>query len=287
VDRPQRNIIMKRNLLVLVLGVLACSGETLDVGEDDSPVVGSGGTGGGDSARQQAAVAELPDWSSVGACPTTGEDAPQFVGTWDGATEDYDLKPITKVKMVIVKATTDGVCGTISWGTDSPPPTPLTDPAQTGQAWGFGGASGFPVAGLTYTISSGVARDRTLRVDAPASEPWQDFCAMQEEFHYYPHAYAYSCMEPYSELSIPLSVPGSGADGDECTLRTSHGNVVLPLKQCAGCDTLGFCACNASACAADPEKAFSFDLTLDRTLDGVDLLTESAGYQNLRLERVP
>jgi hypothetical protein len=45
--------------------------------------------------------------------------------------------------------------------------------------------------------------------------------------------------------------------------------------------------CNASACAADPQNVFSLEITLDRTLDGVDLLTANTGSTNLRLERVP
>jgi hypothetical protein len=273
---------MKRTSLVLVLSVLACSGEALDVGEDGSPVLANGGTGG---SSAQEAVAELPDWSTVGACPTTGEEAPQFMGTWVGATEDFEFNPITAVRLTITTATTDGVCGTIAWGTDSPSPLPLTDPAQTGKEFGFGGAANFPVPGVTYRISRGVARDRTLRIAAPASEPWRDFCAAQGDLHYFPGIQRYSCMEPYQELSGPSAYPGMGANGDSCTLSTSHGDVVLPLKQCTGCDWPSLCVCNAEACAADPQKTFDFELMLE----GVDVLTASpsGAAQNLRLERAP
>jgi hypothetical protein len=276
---------MKRTSLVLVLSVLACSGEALDVGEDDSPVLATGGTGG---SSAQEAVAELPDWSTVGACPTTGEEAPQFMGTWEGATEDYEFNPITKVRMVITRATTDGVCGTIAWGTDTPAPLPLTDPAQTGGEFGVGGAANFPVPGLIYTISRGVARDRTLRVAAPATEPWRDFCAMQEDIYYVANK-GYSCVEPYSTMEFSTDPTGVRANGDSCTLQTSHGNVTFPLKQCAACAWPLQCVCNAEACAADPQKTFDFDLTLDRTLDGVDVLTAapSGPVQNLRFERAP
>jgi hypothetical protein len=280
---------MKRTSLVLVLSVLACSGEALDVGEDGAPVLGGGGTGGGTSAQEAAAVAELPDWSTVGACPTTGEAAPQFTGTWVGATEDFEFNPITAVRMTITKATTDGVCGTIAWGSDSPPQLPLTDPAQTGRDFGIGGAANSPTPGVTYRISAGGARDWTLRVRAPVSEPFRALCASQEDLYYFPKMQGYSCVEPYSTISYPTAHPGMGADGDTCTLHTSHGAVVLPLKQCTACTWWPRCKCNADTCEADPNMEFSLDFTLDRTFDGVDVLTASpsGAAQNLRLERAP
>jgi hypothetical protein len=280
---------MKRTSLVLALVLLACSGEALDVGEDDSPVMASGGTGGG-SAQEPPAMLDLPDWSSLGACPTTGEEAPHFAGTWEGAIDDQQLDPIAKIRMVITHATTDGVCGTISWGTDSPPPLPVTDPAQTGQVFGFGGGANFPVPGLTYTIIRGVARDRVLRVGASTAEAWRDFCAMQEDIRYFPTAQTYSCMPPYQNVAYPSGYPGETDEGDTCTLSTSHGIVVLPLKQCTACDPVGLCVCNAGACGANPDRGFGLDFTLDRSIDGVDLLvsgTDYGGIPNVRLERVP
>jgi len=273
---------MKKFSVALALSVIACVGEELDVGSD------TGGAGGAPSAaQQQAATLQLPSWATVGACPTTGEPAPQFVGTWEGAVEDFFLNPLTPLRLVVTQATSTGICGTLAWGTDSPPPLPLTDPAQTGREFGYGGGTGFPVEGLTYTIVMGAGRDETLRFSISDAEPWQGFCAMQDTFYYYPNLQSYTCLPPYVNLGI-------NQDSDVCTLypssTSSDGATTLPLKQCAGCDgPWGPCVCNAEACAANPQPSSEFALVLGSTLDGNDVLatnSELLGQQAIHLERV-
>jgi hypothetical protein len=270
---------MKKTSLALLTLLLACSGEALDVGGDQDPSPGSGGSGG---AQEAAAVRPLPSWTGVGTCPTTGDDAPQFVGTWEGALEDYDLNPITPLRLVITKATSDGVCGTLSWGTDSPAPIPLTEPEQKGEMWGIGGSTAALVEGLTYTISRGAARDTTLRFGAAAYEHWQGFCEMQTDPEYFPGAQAYLCMPQYTTIHFEIG-------DDECTLGLAGGgHQTLPIKQCAGCD-FNVCMCNAEACVADPERTNDFDLLLEQSIDGKDLLVSSMkelGLHAVHLERV-
>jgi hypothetical protein len=275
-----------RAAVTLVLLVAACGGEALDVGEDGSP------TGAEDSAGQDAAATrELPDWSNFGNCPTTGEEAPQFVGTWEGFVEDSLFNPITAVRLEIQAATDTGVCGKISWGTDTPAPPPLTDPAQNGRIFGAP-IYNQPalVEGLTYTLGPGAGRDRSLRISTPTTQMWRGYCAMQDELYYHPNLSAYSCIERYETMGFPRSgeeLSESFLPGGTCVLETTHGDVVLPVKRCVACSHM--CECNAETCEAKTYYGTSFDLELEQTLDGADVLV-SGTYplnQTLRLERVP
>jgi hypothetical protein len=275
---------MRKKTYILFLSLIACSGEALDVGEDENAA--SGGTGGtGGVAQEAAAVAPLPDWTPVGICPATGVDQPQFVGTWEGAVEDFYFNPITPLRLVITKATSNGICGNLSWDTAKTPPLPLTDPAQSGRDFGHGGGSGQPIPGLTYTLTQGAARDTDMHLLIAGYEHWQGFCEMQTELHYTPGVQAYTCLEPNNGMGF--SAPES-PDGDVCTVfSTRHGNVELPLKQCVGC-AFSICKCNAETCTANADPTFDLNLELDQTLDGEDILVTSGGSiggQSIRLER--
>lgn len=268
---------------ILTLSLFACSGAALDVGQDGLPSIGTGGTGG--TGGSSMSGAPIPDWTDVGACPTTGVDAPQFVGTWEGAVEDFDFQPVVPLRLVITQATSEGVCGKISWGTTTPPPLPLTHPEQSGAAYGFGGATGAPVPGLTYTIYDGAARDSTLRFEVPAFEHWQGFCEMQTNPLYNPRLDRYSCTEPYTQMTFERE--DDGGLGDTCVIHTSHGAVELPLKQC-NCESV--CECNAEGCAAIIEYPITFDLTLGRSASDEEILVSAQNplvVQSIRLTRVP
>lgn len=127
-------------VLVLPLALSACSGDALDVGQDSLTTIGTGGSGGtggsvdtagsGGTGGSSTTGAPLPDWTDLGECPTTGLDAPQFVGVWEGALEDLSLQPVVPLRLVITKATSDGVCGAVSWGTTTPPRFPSRIPSN-------------------------------------------------------------------------------------------------------------------------------------------------------------
>jgi hypothetical protein len=284
-------------ILVLPLALSACSGDALDVGQDSLTTIGTGGSSGtggsggtagrshtagsGGTAGSSTTGAPLPDWTDLGECPTTGLDAPQFIGTWEGAVEDLSLQPVVPLRLVITKATSDGVCGAVSWGTTTTPPLPLTDPEQSGAAYGFGGSTGAPVPGLDYTVHRGAARDSSLRFAVPAFEHWQAFCEAQSEPHHDPDSGGYTCTEPYTNMTY------AGEGSDTCAIATAQGSIVLPLKQC-NCELV--CACNGDGCAAIIDQPIDFDLALDRSSGGEDILVSGrtpSAIQSIRLTRVP
>jgi hypothetical protein len=281
---------MLKTTQLLALTLVACSGDALDVGQDVLPTVSGGtgasagtgaGTGGGGSSGTGS---PLPDWTDLGACPTTGVEAPELVGTWEGAVEDFNFDPVVPLRLVITQATSDGVCGQLSWDTAATVPLPLTDPAQSGSDYGLGGASNFPVPGLTYTIVRGTARDGVLRFEVPAFEHWRGFCEVQEP-HFSPSLRAYSCIEPYSRMTFSQNEDGN--PGDLCSIHTSQGWLDLPLKHC-GCEYT--CTCNAEGCTAILENSISFDLVLDRNAGGQDVLVSGEApmaVQSVRVARLP
>ena len=264
----------------LVLSLGACSGGGLDVGSDADNLnaVSSGGSGGTGS---EPADAPIPDWSTVGACPTTGVPQPAFVGTWEGAIEDFNLQPIVKLRLAVSAATTDGVCGTLTWAYDRTPPLPLTDPDQSGEAYGIGGGPGTILQdGTAYRLVAGAARDTTLHVSIDAYEAWQGYCEMQEDLHFDTGRNAWSCIEPFSVMHVDQG-------SDTCTLSTSHGSADYPIKQCAAC-AFSICSCNATACAANTGPTHDYDLALSAGSNGPVLSSGPlSANQAIHLERVP
>jgi len=263
---------MRRKLCVLALLLIACSGETLDVGNDTE---GAGSTTGAGGSGSTVSGPELPDWPSVESCPVTGESNPAYVGIWDGAVEDFFLNPLTRVRLEITRASLDGVCGSLTWGFGTDPPRPLTDPNESGTTYGQGGYPGTDLhEGVTYTILQGAAREDMLRIRISQAEVWRDFCEAQEQTYY--AGGGWQCIEPYSTMAIDH-------DASTCTISTPHGPVTHAIKVCSGCGFLA-CTCNSSGCTANPDFETSFDFSLEGG-NGDVLTVPWSAEQAIRLTR--
>jgi hypothetical protein len=299
-----------KKAIVLTLLLVGCSGEQLDVGDNGaSNNVESGGSGGAGATGGSGAGAtggtgavggaglggtggsaalpsgpELPDWSSVGACPD-GETLSAFVGTWEGALEDFFLNPLVPLRLTIDDATLDGACGTFTWGVGSPPPPSLTDPNNRGEEFSSGGQTGYGLRdGFTYTILDGAARDETLRVGVTEAEYADDYCASQEEVFYDSRSGQWQCIPPWQSMAWGPDTPG------DCTVYPVEGNSIsYDMKRCAACGGagIGFCSCNSTGCAAPATATQLFDFTLERSSTGDRLVMPwESGDRTITLMRV-
>lgn len=262
-------------LAVLLVG---CAGEKLDMGDD--PDAGTGGTTGADSdqGRSNSGTTNLPpsdplpQWTTEASCDTEPEFA-DLLGTWGGQIEDFYLKPVTKVRIVINGASSQKLCGSVIWGEGDAPPAP-TDPdglypsaeALRTNAPVLGLP---PVEGFAYAIDQGAVRDHSLRFSTQYSEPWKSWCELQTS---YPHYFDWGCVPYAKSYSFALDL-----DGD-CEMA---GQTFTSFKcqACGGTSLDSLCACNDAACTARDGKPNEFALTLSD--DRTELTGPAAGYQPL------
>jgi hypothetical protein len=245
--------------------LVACSGESLDIGHDvsnQSLAAGTGGGGGGSSGNKggtggsTVSPASAP-WPAQSGCATDPELA-GLVGTWDGDLEDFFLKPLEHVTLVINGASSDGICGSFTWGDKPafPPadnPDALYPPADNWQSFGWGGAANQmlpPVEGFPYTITDSGERLPTVRLGITQSEPWTSFCAIQ----------------------TPVR-DGAGWTCDHVCRDASDVNATTQFL-CGACDPLAgaICTCDPASCDVVRSSPQSFDLQLSKdgkTLTGV------------------
>jgi hypothetical protein len=274
---------MQRRIVSILLGFLAaaCGGSELDVGSDGS----SGGTGGTQSDPPPGQP--LPDWPALRDCAPGGEDSP-FVGTWDGAQEDFYFMPILRVRVVITSASEGRVCGHVMVGEDGSAPPPATDPKAEYPPGAdeefFGWLDGRvpPIDGVKYTILFGGARDEVLRFQATWAEAYEGYCMLQTP-HYGFRTERWQCLP---EQTGSLSLTNSR---QECAVTTSSGRLTTSITQCMGCVN-GLCQCNATGCTANASPQQGFSLTLAESSDGPVLTGEGFDYPygnlTLRLLRV-
>jgi hypothetical protein len=239
--------------------VFACSGENLDLGYDvskqvpgsDTSMSGTGGTGGTAGTPPGGST-----WPPQSGCVTDPSLA-ALIGTWDGELEDFFLKPLEHVHLVIDGASSDGFCGSFTWG-DKPPfpladdPNALYPPADNWQPFGWGGAANQalpPVEGFPYTITDSGERLPTVRLGITQSEPWRSWCGIQ----------------------TPVADAGTWTCDHVC--RDGSNEDVTHQFLCGACDPQAgaVCVCDQSSCGAVQSSKQSFDLTLSadgKTLTG-------------------
>jgi hypothetical protein len=259
---------MRRKSVASALLLLACAGQSLDVGNDSSGLndgvqLGSGGTGGNLSSTGGTSSlgtggtggSSLPEWPAQSGCQT--DPAYQdLLGTWQGQLEDFYLQRLKSLTLVINGASSMGMCGSLKWGDGEPPP-PATDPSapypspNIYDVMGYGGSPGYtPLDGFTYTIAQGAVRDRTVRLSIGTRELWQSWCALQPSYHYNG---GWNCV-PDSDSGYSW-----GPDpGGTCMA----GNRSFSNFTCFVC-LANVCACEEQGCrAAGAEGDFAIALTL-------------------------
>lgn len=302
------NRALRKKSLASALVLLACAGQSLDVGNDppaeDTGVVGTGGGSGGSGAVMVGSGgSQLSGGGTVGTAPPpatpptewpsqTGCDTEpayqELVGTWQGQLEDFYLQRLKSLTLVINGVSSHGMCGSLKWGDGEAPP-PATDPAgpypstAVYDVMGYGGTPGYtPLDGFTYTIEQGAVRDRTVRLSIGTSEIWQSWCELQGSYRYQD---GYNC--------VPDSDTGySYGDGPQGTCMAGGRN--FSNFTCYMCLS-NVCACTQESCAAAPSYnslAIALTLSDDRNVLTGPADDRATGYYAEKgaayyLERVP
>jgi hypothetical protein len=274
--------------MVVLAGAVSCSGDTLDVGSDGSGSGGgSGGSGGSTTApsptAQQTPGVPLPDWETLRACAAGNPDSP-FVGSWEGAAEDFDFDVKLRIRLVIESASADGVCGHLIWGDETAAPPPATDPTADyppGAPVDYDLRYGRPVfEGFRYSVLGGGARDRTLRFHTPRHEPFVGYCELQSPLYEQSRG-RWQCLPEAAQGLVMMN------STQECKIFTNSTTITTSITQCVACLD-GMCACNESGCTADATASQDFDFTLEDSEEG-DVLTGPGidyPYPNLTLRLV-
>jgi hypothetical protein len=310
---------MKSPSMVLVLVVaIGCDGRVLDVGSD---TVGVGGTSGdvstdgtlrGTSATSplldtqpicDSPVVDTPEgaWPNAQSCAAaaTGTQA-EFVGTWEGYSEDELFNPIKKYRLELLAASVGGpVCGTLKYGDAVVPiatnPRDWYPPAQNyNEAVGMGyldpDVSGL-LSGATYTILAGGVHDNRLRFRVSAYEHFRGWCSQQSSY-YLPESQSHNCTPDGG-----FTFSGSGAGGfDSCTIDLTDNTSTdqFSIAQCTLCNWHAtVCTCDSCHCTARNVETMLFDLTFvgDEATGPDGYLTANPtaaipAFPRLRLRRV-
>jgi hypothetical protein len=253
------NIVRKFGLAVFAIG---CAGTDLDLGNDASPnqldgASASGGTGGtgGTGATPPSPLPTVPPQTGC----TTDPGLESLVGTWEGNVEDFYLRPVEHLRIVINGiSATEGVCGSLTWGTREGPP-PAADPETlypSPDYWTYSGGGGGnlpPIEGFSYTLVDGGARLPAVRLGVASNEPWHSFCQLQTPV---PVSGGFDCMQ--SGYTVD---PYPRAPDAECVA----GGVTHTAFRCLSCSGPSaelHCQCNEERCVAGPDRDVRLELSL-------------------------
>ncbi|HMI83011.1 MAG TPA: hypothetical protein VK550_02900 [Polyangiaceae bacterium] len=243
--------------------LIGCAAKSVDVGSNHATVLEDGGPGG---------------WPSLAACQS--DTQLPIVGTWNGYMERTTLPSRSDaVTLVIAAANASHVCGTITFGTGTPPPVP-TDP-NSGQIPGItdgGPASnygGYLIDGYPLTILNGRASLPRLQFEANASQFWKPWCELQTPY-LQEGADRWSC--------VPLNVRGETTYSLDtgCLLGGVDGGASVPVDCAKATLCTQTCSCTATACTVSGEGGgLLFDLRV--TGDAIDGSDASGGIHLTRV----
>lgn len=281
--------------------LVACGGETLDVGNDE--------TAAGSKATTDRAATTLPEslqpqpicdapvvdapnaaWPDPAECvaSTSGEQS-NFVGVWEGYTEDFNFNPIAPYRLELLAAAPGGkICGTVKYGSGEPPPLtndptviypPLTSGYYDGSKTmtiGYGNPQNWGLlAGFTYTIVDGGMAGGNVRFQVAAGEIYKGWCGLQSVYKTIrPTVVSYACS--------PLLQAGdygywNDANPEFCHMTIDGVSIDLPAAQCKLCGAFAadVCACDSCHCTAQNPATHGFDLVFDG-----DVATGTTGIYN-------
>jgi hypothetical protein len=267
---------------------MACTGESLDVGETDGGTMsGTGGSsgGGGTGGTGTNPGEPLPEWPLPNDCVPMNNHA--VAGVWEGAIQDMQFRNQIPLRVEILGASElGGVCGTLRWGEGTLPPPP-TDPERgwpEGQELGFGGAAAAQFQdGATYTILDGGVRDDQVRFRVTAVEFWKPWCEIQTP-HWQSGTQSWQCIPEGTSYSL-----GAG-EGSNCLIHQESGPAIeVDGGKCGLCLDSLTCPCNEEGCAATPlnasGKGAAFDLVFELNRATGTVLGGSS-YTDVLLNRV-
>jgi hypothetical protein len=109
--------------------------------------------------------------------------------------------------------------------------------------------------GFEYTVVRGAGCDTTFRFGIATTEPWEDWCALQEPLLGIDGTYG--CV-----------IQGNGASSDQANCTTQDNGRVLatyPTWKCELCGVFtgtGACTCDADHCYARKDVSLTYDFSL-------------------------
>ncbi len=212
---------------------------------EPSGTVGGGGVSDGDPVTCTN-LNPLPEWPSTTAC--AGSNDFPLVGRWRGYTENHDDELFLDIR----GANSEGLCGTLTVGSDPPPP-PATDGREAyPPGWTTMEAiTRHVIPGFPMTLLAGKTDGTRVRFQTAAAEGFKSWCALQPS---YPR--------DTSGASCGCATDGTISRGsDECVISGPTGTRTLSCAQVDLC-LVGTCTCNASGCDAAQSISGAYDLVV-------------------------
>lgn len=227
----------------------------------DGNVNGVGGTGGTGRAGMTGQGGTSGQAGMPASTITSCTDDFPFLGTWEGSVLDFYFDPMQSLKLELRKNADEELVGTFVYGDGEPPAPPESGdepwpPGYFDNTTGklFFGEGPDPMPGFEYTVVRGAGCDTTFRIGIATTEPWDEWCSLQE-----PQLgpYGYGCV-----------IQGNGASSDQTTCTTQDNGQVLgtyPAWKCEICGVFGgggACTCDENHCYARMDATLTYDFTL-------------------------
>ena len=236
--------------------LVGCAGRPVDVGSNLDGITDDGG--GGSNPAGTMGDAGLGGWPSADACRSG--DQLSIVGTWQGYMEMANLPSRSDaVKLVISSANASSVCGTITFGTGTPPQVP-TDP-NDGDIPGIADGGPTPnygsllIDGSPLTILNGRPSLPRLQFEANPNQFWKPWCELQTPYLREGTTDEWHCL-PLDAQGTWTYTPATG-----CLLGDLMGGVPVNCAKAALCAGNPICSCTATGCTVwAGDGGFQFDL---------------------------
>jgi hypothetical protein len=288
--QTQYNMIERTPVLVFLVTVVACSGQTLEVGSnghgggaqhDDASAGSSQGLGGGANACPGDLPSHsptggtgpvyvpdsFPDWPQTGTCPPNLGAAQ---GTWSGYVQGTSQIPDFTISLEEGGATP---CGTVTFGEPMTFP-PATDPETNPVPLNVAGL----LPGFAYTLLDLELDETRARFRVSYAEPWRSWCVLQTPY----------CDEHLGGFFCSDAVNWTLMDDGHCkgfdSRDKSLGTVsCVQANLCRAYPGESICDCNASGCVGRQKgygAAFDFHIEGDHAEGVVDdgVVGQSTSY---------
>lgn len=259
----------------------AGQGEAGEPGVGATGATGSGATGGSGGTDATGGDAGVGAMTGITSCT----DDFAFEGVWQGKVLDFYFEPLEELEL-IVKPDEElgGYQATLTFGSGDPPPpaTSADEPYPDLEFWQ--GADWEepriePWPGFAHMVVRGAGCDDVFRVSISVSEPWDEWCSLQEPV--FTEEYGWGCTYR----------GGGSANMDSCQVQDNRGQPLAdyPLWKCQACGAFGgggVCSCDAEGCGFNHTPTHTYDLELSddgSVLSGPD---PTCGDCTVRLERV-
>jgi len=129
------------------------------------------------------------NWATANGC-ANGNESTQFVGTWEGYIQGSAISDESStIRLTIVGANSNSLCGTVTFGTHSAPVTlpPVTDPlaayppASIASLY-YGEGPTAPILGVAYTMQDGTFLGQRATFHVDNTEVMVGWCLAQTSY---------------------------------------------------------------------------------------------------------